>query len=320
MNRDRESCWVGIDVSKHWLDVASLVEAFPRVENSPAGHSELVEWLRTLPLEGVVLEASGGYEKPLVAQLLAAGIPVFVMNPRQVREYARAKGRLAKTDAIDAQMLAQFGHDLRPPQRALPDEMTEKLQQTLARRRQLIEMQTAERNRRQQARERAIRQSIDVVLKVLESQINAVDRDVDGLIQESPAWREQENLLCSVPGIGPQTARTLLAELPELGAASRYEIAALAGVAPMNRDSGQFRGRRVIRGGRSVARKALYMAALVGSRYNPILKTHYQDLLARGKAKKVALVACMHKLLTILNAMLRTRRPWSHPSLALQNP
>lgn len=315
-----QSLWWGIDVSKQWLDIASTAGAHPRVENTPAGHEELLDQLSSHSCEGIVLEASGGYEKPLVARLLAAGLPVVVMNPRQIRDYARATGHLAKTDAIDAQVLAKFGADLRPPLRPLPDEMAEKLQETLARRRQLIGMHSAESNRRQQARNGAVRASIEVVLKVLDSQIKAVDRDLDALIEQSPVWQAQEALLRSVPGVGPQTARTLLAELPELGTASRYEIAALAGVAPLNRDSGQFRGRRMIYGGRCVARRVIYMAALTASRHNPVLKAYYQELLARGKAKKVALVACMRKLLTILNAILRTRRPWSHPSLSTQNP
>lgn len=311
-----EPIWVGVDVSKAWFDVAATAVLPPRrFENTPAGQAELVTWLGTQPVTGVVLESSGGYEKPLVAQLAVAQAPVFVVNPRQVRDYARAVGKLAKTDQIDALVLAQFGRDLRPPSRQLPDEITDKFRQFLSRRQQLMEMRVSEMNRRQQARDAAVRASIDAVRKVLDRQLKQLDDDLDALVRKSPLWCEKENLLASVPGIGKLTARMLMVQLPELGTASRQQIAALVGVAPINRDSGQFRGRRMIWGGRACLRSAIYMPTLSAIRYNPVLNAYYLQLRARGKQAKVAIVACMRKLLVILNAMLRTNTAWSHANL-----
>ena len=245
-----------------------------------------------------------------MAALAAAGLPVVVVNPRQVRDFARALGILAKTDAIDAQVLARFGQQVNPPLRPIADEQRTAMVDLLARRRQLIELRTAESNRLAQAATARIKSSIRAVLTVIEKQIAALDKDLDHHLQHRPVWQEKEDLLTTVPGIGKLTARTLLAGLPELGTCSRQAMAALVGVAPINRDSGTMRGKRTTWGGRQVVRSALYMAALVATRHNPVLKSQYQKLLAAGKAKKLALIACARKLLVILNAILRTRSPW----------
>ena len=309
--QDSESTWVGIDVSKHTLDVAfSSVHPPARFTNDPPGHQQLIDLLRTRKIELIVLEASGGYERPIVAELVVAQLPVAVVNPRQVRNFARALGTLAKTDAIDAAALAEFGRVLRPPIRPIPDAEAQVFTELLVRRRQLLQMHTAESNRLQQARSKSVQQSIKRVLRIFEQQVDQIDRDLDLRIRACPAWREKEQLLKGVPGVGDQTARALIAELPELGQCSRQQIAALAGVAPINRDSGTFRGRRRIQGGRGALRSTLYMATLVATRFNPVIREHYQRLLEGGKRKKVAIVACMRKLLTILNAMLRNRQPW----------
>jgi len=308
-----ETVFVGIDVSKAQLDVA-LPDGTQVWPNDPDGHQQLVEQLGKWPLQMVVLEATGGYERAITAELAAAGLPVVVVNPRQVRDFARATGRLAKTDQIDAAVLAEFGRAVRPEQRPLPDAETEKLREKLARRRQLVQMLSAESNRLQQAHEASVRKSIRHVQQTLTKQLAHIDEDLQQTIQQTPAWREKENLLRSVPGIGPQTALSLLVELPELGSCSRQQIAALVGVAPLNRDSGKFRGRRTTWGGRATVRKALYMATLVATRYNPRIRNHYQRLLKAGKRKKVALVACMRKLLCILNALLRDQKPWTVPN------
>jgi len=306
----------GIDVSKDHLDAAwaSGLRPAERLGNNPAGIARLVELLTRQELGRVVLEATGGYEKPLVAALLQARLPVVVINPRQARDFARAIGRLAKTDKIDAMTLALFAQKIQPPLRPLPDEMTLQLQELLARRRQLVQMHAAEENRLHQARHKAVRRSIESVLKLIEEQLDDADDQLDKLIRSSPAWQEKIDLLKGVPGIGDQTARTLLAHLPELGRCTRQQIAALAGVAPINRDSGAMRGRRTTWGGRASLRAMLYMATLTASRCNPVIRRCYQRLLAAGKLKKVALVACMRKMLNILNAMLREQRPWRIPA------
>jgi transposase len=305
----------GIDVSKDRLDIAFSDDrpAF-NAGNDPHGHALVVRSLRGLSTERIVIEATGGYERSVVAELAAAGLPVIVVNPRQVRDFARATGRLAKTDAIDAKLLARFAAAVQPTIRPLEDAETQGLAEVLSRRRQLVQMRVAESQRLNQTRTGRVRRSIAQVIKVLDRQIATINDDLDKLIQSSPIWKEKENLLISVKGIGPATARTLLAELPELGTVSRQEIAALVGVAPFNRDSGQFRGKRMISGGRAVVRSTLYMATLVATRFNPQIRQHYQRLLATGKAKKLALVACMRKLLTILNAILRTQKPWRSPA------
>jgi transposase len=304
---------VGIDISKDRLDVAGLPQRAVRPEgfvNDAGGHAALVAWLTGVVPRLIVLESTGGYQRVLVAALAAAGLPVVVVNPRQVRDFARAMGVLAKTDAIDALVLARFGERVNPTLRPLPDASSTALVDLLARRRQLIELRTAESNRLGQAVSARIRSSIQAVLRTIEKQIASIDDDLDRLIKDSPAWKEKEDLLTSVPGIGPLTARTLLACLPELGTVSRQTIAALVGVAPINRDSGLMRGRRTTWGGRKTVRSGLYMAALVATRHNPVLRAHYAKLVAAGKAKKLALVAGLRKLLVTLNAILRNRTPW----------
>jgi transposase len=304
---------VGIDVSKARLDVASVPAAEPSVasfDNAPPGHAQLVRWLREIAPRLIVLEATGGYQRVVVAALAAAGLPVIVVNPRQVRAFARALGILAKTDAIDAAVLARFGASINPELRPLLDAQATALADLLTRRRQLVELHTAERNRLALAGAPKVKASIKAVLNVLKKQIASIDDELDGLIRQSPCWLEKETLLTSVPGIGTQTARTLLGCLPELGQISRQTVAALVGVAPINRDSGSMRGKRTTWGGRKAVRSALYMATLVASRYNPVIRAHYHKLLAAGKAKKLALVACMRKLLIMLNAIIRTKTPW----------
>lgn len=304
---------VGIDISKDRLDVARLpaaVHACGAFDNDAKGHAALIAWLKEVSPRLIVLESTGGYQRVLVAALAAEGLPVVVVNPRQVRDFARALGVLAKTDAIDAMVLARFGEKVNPEVRPLPDAASTALIDLMARRRQLVELRTAESNRLGQAISPRIKTSIRAVLATIEKQITAIDDDLDDRIKKSPAWKEKEDLLTSVPGVGPLTARTLLACLPELGRISRQTVAALVGVAPLNRDSGMMRGKRTTWGGRGVVRSALYMAALVATRYNPVLRAHYAKLVAAGKAKKLALVACMRKLLVTLNALLRTRTPW----------
>lgn len=315
---------VGIDVAKEELVVAtgSCGEVVTQ-RNDEAGVRALVQQLRGLAPELVVLEATGGYELLSVAALAAANLPLVVVNPRQVRDFAKATGQLAKTDRIDARVLALFGERVRPAIRALPDEQTRALEGVLTRRRQLLEMRTAESNRLAQLfshGQRPVKQSLKKHIAYLDRELAMTDTELGRMIRESPMWRERDDLLQSVPGIGPVVARTLLAELPELGQLSRRAIAKLVGVAPLSRDSGRWRGRRVIHGGRAPVRAVVYMAALVGSRCNPVLKAFYHRLLAAGKPKKVALVACMRKLLTILNHMVRSGQKWqTSPTLHASN-
>jgi len=306
------SVFVGIDVSKDRLDVA-LRPSGDRwaVANEEPGLATLVERVRGLSPTLIVLEATGGLEAPLTGALAAAGLPVVVVNPRQVRDFAKATGKLAKTDALDASILAQFAEVIRPALRPLPDAATQTLSALLARRRQLIEMLTAEKNRLGPAPP-PVRKGIRAHIAWLARQLARTDDDLAQAIRESPVWREKDDLLQSTPGVGPVLATTLLAGLPELGTLSRQQVAALVGVAPLNRDSGTLRGRRRVWGGRAQVRTALYMAALTATRYNPVIRAFYARLCAAGKAKKVALTACMRKLLTILNAMLKHRTPWQH--------
>lgn len=302
--------YVGIDVSKSQLDACRVpsgdVLAFSRDES---GIQALLTWLAAMPPTLVVLEASGGLERVVIAELAAAGVPVAVVNPRQVRQFAGALGRLAKTDQIDAHVLARFAQDVRPIVRPLPSENERELAELVARRRQLIELRTAESNRLQQTASLKVRRNIEHTLKFLDKQLQTVDDELDRQIRQSPLWREKDQLLQSVPGIGPQTSRTLLAELPQLGQCSRREIASLVGVAPINRDSGKFRGQRTTWGGKATVRAALYMATLTAVKYYPPLKTVYHRLRNHGKKPKVALVACMRKLLIILNTILKTKTP-----------
>lgn len=305
--------FVGIDVSKARLDVAvGPAGELLRVEHDAGGIAELVGRLLKLGPELIVLEASGGLETGLVGELAAAQLPVAVVNPRQVREFARAKGQLAKTDALDARILALFAERMRPELRELPDEQTRQLQALVTRRRELVEMLTAERNRL--ARVPAVlHREIRTHIRWLQARLKERDHDLERMLRDSPLWREREDLLSSVPGVGPVLCATLLAGLPELGRLNRHEIAALVGIAPYPHDSGTLRGRRTVWGGRAHLRAALYMSTLVGVRYNPVLRSLYRRLLQRGKAKKLALVACMRKLITILNAMLKHRTHWSVP-------
>ena len=302
--------YVGIDVAKGWLDVAQRPggEAW-RVSSDETGVAALVERLKGVRPTLVVLEATGGLQIPAVAALAAAGLRTVVVNPRQVRQFAGATGRLAKTDAIDAQVLAQFGEAVRPEVRPLPDAATQELSALVNRRRQLIEMLTAEKNRLRLATEK-VRPNIEAHIRWLEGELLDLEGGLGDVIRSSPVWRERDNLLRSVPGVGPVLASVLLADLPELGRLNRKEVAALVGVAPLNRDSGLFRGRRTVWGGRSQVRAALYMAALVATRFNPAIRAFYERLVAAGKPKKVALTACMRKLLTMLNAMVRDETSW----------
>ena len=302
--------FVGIDVSKARLDVAlHPTGATHSVANDANGIKTLVEQLRAVKPLLVVLEATGGIERAVVRALVAAELPVTVTNPRQVRDFAKATGQLAKTDVLDAQILARFAEAVRPALRPLPDEITLELRALIGRRRQITEMLTAEKNRLSRA-PRRVQKRIEAHIRWLQSELERADEDLDQTIRQSPVWREQEDLLKSVPGIGPVVSRTVLAELPELGNLNRKQIAALVGVAPLNWDSGLLRGRRAVWGGRSHVRTALYMAALTASRRNPVIRDFYKRLRAAGKAPNVALVACMRKLLVILNAMIRHRVPW----------
>ena len=310
--------YVGIDVSKDHLDVAVRpTSEVWEVANDTAGVEALCERLKGLSVELIVLEATGGYESAAVAALGSAGLPVVVVNPRQVRDFAKATGKLAKTDSIDAQMLALFAERVRPEIRELTSEAAQELEELLARRRQILEMVQAERNRLEHARG-AVRRDVTEHIRYLEKRLVRVDSDLEQRIRESPFWRAKEDLLRSVPGIGPVVSRTLIAELPELGRLSRQEIAALVGVAPLNRDSGRWRGKRSTWGGRASVRAVLYMAAVVASRRNAAIRQFYLRLRGAGKPAKVALVACMRKLLTILNSMVRKNRPWC-PELVPQS-
>jgi transposase len=304
--------FVGIDVSKDRLDVALRpTSARWAVAHEEAGITALVDRLRRHTPTLIVLEATGGLEVPLTGALAAAGLPVVVVNPRQVRDFAKATGKLAKTDALDASVLAQFAEVVRPALRPLPDAATQALSALLTRRRQLIEMLTAEKNRLGPAPP-PVRKGIRTHITWLERRLADLDGELTQAIRESPVWREKDDLLRSTPAVGPVLSRTLLANLPELGTLTRQQIAALVGVAPLNRDSGAWRGKRRVWGGRAHVRAALYMSALVATRFNPVIRTFYQRLCAAGKAKKVALTACMRKLLTILNAMLKYRTPWQN--------
>lgn len=303
---------VGIDVSK----TTAVVFVHPTGEawttdQTPSAIDGLVTRLRAAAPGLIVVEATGGYERALVAQAAAAGLPIAIVNPRQVRAYAQAVGRTAKTDAIDARLLAEFGARVQPTIRPIADAETQALAALVARRRQLLEMLGMERSRLEQAPPtgRVVR-DLRTHIRWLERRVSDVDDDIGTTIQRSPLWRVQEDLLRSVPGIGPTTARTLLAELPELGQLDRRAIAALVGVAPFNCDSGQHRGQRHIWGGRSSVRRTLYMAALVAARFNPVLASFYRRLRDAGKPAKVALVATMRKLLTIVNAVLKHQTPW----------
>lgn len=316
---------VGVDVSKHSLDICILSASAGKspsagegeifaVSNDQSGIDSLVDRLRHSPVELVVIEASGRYERQVAAALAAEGIVLAVVNPRQARDFAKATGRLAKTDRIDAEILARFAVAVEPRPSILPDEEVQDLQAILTRRRQLLEMRTAESNRLGMA-STAVAKRIRAHIKWLNKELECTDAELDEAVEQSTIFKENEALLRSVPGVGPVLARTLLAELPELGTLSHKRLSALVGVAPFNRDSGTFKGKREVWGGRAPVRAALYMGALVATRHNPVIREFYVRLLAAGKPKKVALVACMRKLLSILNAVLRERSPYQSTHL-----
>jgi transposase len=310
-------CFVGIDVAKAQLEMA-LRPTGERwtVGNDDAGIAALVARLQALPPTLIVLEATRGYQRAVVAALAAAGLPVAVVNPRQARDCAKATGQLAKTDALDARALAHFAEAVRPTPRPLPAAQANELRALLARRRPLVAMRTAAQNRLGNAPPR-LHTDIQAHITWLNTRLAALDDDLDTTLRTSPVWREREELLRSVPGMGPVCTRTRLLDLPELGTLSRQRLAALVGVAPLNRDSGTLRGTRTIWGGRAQVRTILYMSTLVAVRYNPVLKACYERLRAVGKAAKVALTACMRKLLTILNAMVKHQTPWQPQAVSV---
>jgi transposase len=307
----------GVDISKAVLDVAvDNSDETWNFSNDDAGQKAFIEKLQALPNRPnlIVVESTGGYERTVVAALVLAHFPVAVVNPRQVRDFARATGRLAKTDRLDAKMIARFAAVIHPDPQPFMDETTALLEGLMARRRQLIEILASEKNRRSicisSRRPRKVLQSIDKHIRWLEAQIEGLDKDIGCLIEEAPIWRAKDDLLQSVPGVGKVTSRTLLSDLPELGELNRKEIAALAGIAPYNNDSGKSSSKRSIWGGRAAVRSALYMATVASLKCNPSIKIFYERLRAKGKEPKVALVACMRKLLTILNAILNTQSRW----------
>jgi len=303
--------FVGIDVCKAQLDVAIRPGAqILSVSNDKAGIKTLVKHLEKLRPTLVVLESTGGLERQVMLGLVGAEISVVMANPRQVRDFAKSTGQLAKTDRIDAAVLAHYAEAIRPQPRPLPDELTLELRALTVRRRQLIDMIVAEKNHLATA-SKAIKKRITAHITYLQQQLDDADQDLDRFIAKSPLWKQNQEILCSTPSIGPVSSRTMLAELPELGTLGRKQIAALVGVAPFSRDSGTLKGRRTIWGGRASVRAALFMAALVATRFNPVIRDFYKRLKAKGKPSKVALVACMHKLLTILNAMIKNKTRWS---------
>lgn len=308
--------FVGVDVSKKRLDVAFRPTGeVLSVVHDEAGVAALVERLKAEPVTLVVLEATGGLEASLASGLAMAGVPVAVVNPRQVKQFAGATGKQAKTDALDAANIAHFAEAIRPEVRPLPDEHAELLQAVVARRRQLIDMRVMEQNRLATT-PRKLKPEVQDHIEYLNRRIKDSDKDLRNALKDSPIWREKDNLLQTVPGVGNVVSASLIASLPELGTLNRRQIAALVGVAPFNRDSGQFKGRRTIRGGRGDLRTALYMAAVTAVRFNPVFKVFYDRLVQAGKLKKVALVACMRKLIVTLNAMMRTRQPWKSQPIA----
>ena len=307
---DTAPLWIGIDVAKDQLDIAIGAEGDAwSVTNDESGIAALLEDLRNRNCALVVLEATGGFEVPAVSALAAAGLPVVVANPRQVRNFARATGQLAKTDRLDARVIALFAERIRPDVRALPDDAARLLDALLTRRRQISGMIVAERNRLGFA-PAPLKKSIEKHIRWLQRELDSVDADLSKAIQASPVWRAKETLYRTVPGVGPVISLTLIADLPELGKLTHREMASLVGLAPVARDSGTMKGKRMIFGGRASVRGALYMAAVVGIRHNPIIRAFYLRLRQRGKPSKLALIACAHKLLTILNSMARTGEAW----------
>jgi len=316
-----DKVYVGIDVAKASMDVA-VHQSQQRwsFSNDDEGISKAVCCLREVAPALIVMEATGGIELPLAAALAAAGLPVAVVNPRQMRDFARATGKLAKTDAIDAKVIAHFGAAVKPTPHPLPGAQAQEFDALLTRRRQIVEMLTAEKNRLSSAPSKAVREHIKAHIAWLEQELANINSDLGRRVRQSPIWREKDALLRSVPGVGPVLSFTFLADLPEVGTLDRKQIAALVGVAPLNQDSGALRGKRAIWGGRATVRAALYMSTLVATRYNPVIRAFYRRLCAAGKAKKVALTACMRKLLTILNAIVKHQTPWSYGDSPIMGP
>lgn len=311
---------VGIDVSKEWLDVAvvPIGESY-RVRHDRRGVRELVERMSDLAPRRIILEATGGYEIDLAGALAEAALPVCVMNPRQARDFARATGELAKTDRIDARILAEFGLKLEPDLRPIPDKITRRLREILSRRRQMTQLLVAEKNHLRMVTSKAVKHSIKVVIRCLERQLQGLEDELDRELAEQPAWQDDVDLLKTTPGVGKVTAASLTILLPELGTLKARQISKLVGLAPLSRDSGTMSKSRRIWGGRNQVRAVLYMSTLVATKQNPVIANMYKRLLERGKPKKVALVACMRKLLVSLNAMARDRTPWT-PELANPTP
>ncbi len=306
-----EGCFVGIDISKAELEVSLVPEDKTwTAPNDEGGISALVEQLSALLPELIVLEATGGLEAPVVGALALAGLPVVMMNPRQVRDFAKASGRLAKTDRIDALVLANFGRSMNPEVRPLKDEQTQELKALHTRRLQMVEMITAEKNRLGRMFNKRVKKDIQRHISWLEKRVKEADKDLQEFIKNTPIWREKDAIIRSVPGAGPVLSSTLLCQLPELGTLSHKQIASLVGLAPFNCDSGKYRGQRRIWGGRARVRSALYMSTLAAIRFNPVIRAFHERLIKAGKKPKVAITACMHKLLTILNAMMRDRATW----------
>jgi transposase len=307
-----EKVYAGIDVAKATLDVAtSKQKEIKSFTNDEDGIKQVVSYLKKELPSIVVMESTGGLEKLLAASLVEAGLPAVIVNPRQIRDFARATGRLAKTDSIDARVMADFARDIHPEVRPLSDRKTEGIKALMVRHHQVVGMITIEHNRLLSAN-KTVRPTIQSHITWLRNQLKDIDKDLEKHIQSSSIWREKDDLLRSVPGVGTVLSITLIGSLPELGSLNRKQIAALAGIAPVNRDSGTMRGKRTISGGRARVRTALYMSALTATRYNPVIKAYYQHLLKLGKVKKVALTACMRKLLTILNAMIRDNNRWQY--------
>lgn len=307
-----EKNYVGIDISKDSLDVAVLPSREKRqYPNDHGGMNKLIPWLKKLVVEIVVMEPTGGYEALAVAALSSKHVPVAIVNARQIRQYARAKGILAKTDGIDAIVMAEFAEAVKPEVRQIPNKETREIKMIVSRRRQLLEMMTAEKNRKTTAGVSII-PGIQAHIDWLKREVEDIDKDLRGRIENSPVWQVKDNLLQSIPGVGKVLSSTILAELPELGRLNRKQIAALVGVAPYNCDSGKMRGKRAVWGGRAAIRNVLYMATVVSITHNPVIKDLYDRLVGKGKVKKVALVACMRKLLVIMNAIMKTERPWQY--------
>ena len=302
--------FVGIDVSKVWLDIAvhEQEETF-RAGNEDAGIANLVQRMKELKPTLIVIEPTGGFEKLVVAELTHAGLPVVVVNAKRVRDFARATGRLAKTDKLDAKVLAHFAAAIRPALRSLHSEEEEQLTALLTRRRQVVDMLTVEKNRLVTVRAK-MRTDIEDHIQWLTNSLKDLDKEIEDFVEDTPVWKEKDALLQSVPGVGPVTSATMLGMLPELGKLNRQQIAALVGVAPVNKDSGKKQGKRRVYGGRADVRSVLYMAALSAKKFNPVIREFYERLIKQGKEKKVALTACMRKLLVILNAMMRTDQHW----------